>query len=160
MLLDPDVKSYLDQWSNVLILNRTLSPKLVEAAAVGTVSHGLILEIALTSLVANRAVQRVVGKQKLHDTLTRLVNERRIGLDNHAGLYGPCARGDRLRSPLHLNQAHTATSSNHQLLVVAVSGDGNSGLVAGLDEGRAGCWGALEPLLRAWQDVFRLRTFD
>ena len=38
--------------------------------------------------------------------------------------------------------------------MVAVSGDGNSGLVAGLDEGRAGCWGALEALLRAWQVYF------
>ena len=50
------VKSYLDQWSNVLVLNRTLSLELVEASAVGTVSHLLILEIALASLVANGAV--------------------------------------------------------------------------------------------------------
>lgn len=139
------MESYLDQWANVLVLHRTLSFELVEAAAVGTVSHGLILEIALASLVANGAVQRVVGEQELHDALTRLVDERRVGLDDHAGLYRPCARGDWLRSPLHFDQAHTATSSNHQLLVVAVSRDGNSGLVAGLDEGRAGCWGALEP---------------
>jgi hypothetical protein len=142
-------KSYLDQWSNVLVLNRALSLELVEAPTVGTVSHGLILEITLASLVANGAVQGVIGKQELHDALTRLVDEGRVGLDNHAGLYRPCARGDWLGSPLHFDQAHSATSSNHQLFVVTVSWDGNSGLVAGLDEGRAGCWGALEPCVQS-----------
>jgi hypothetical protein len=131
--------SYLNQRSDVLVLNRTLALELVEASAVGTVPHRLILEVALASLVANGAVERVVGQQELHDALSSLVNEGRVCLDHHAGLYGPCARGHRLRSPLHLDQAHTATSGNHQLLVVAVSRDGNSGLFAGLDERRTGC---------------------
>jgi len=40
-------------------------------------------------LVADRAVKRVVGKEELHDALSGFVDERRICLDNHAGLYGP-----------------------------------------------------------------------
>ena len=139
--------SYLNQRSNVLVLNGALAPELVEASAVRTVSHRLVLEIAFASLVANGAVQGVVGQHELHDALPRLVNEGRACLDYHTGLYGPCARGHGLRSPLHLDQAHAATPGNHQLLVVAVSRDGGSGLFAGLDESRTGYWEASEPCL-------------
>lgn len=131
--------TYLDQRPNVLVLNSTLAANLVEAAAVRAVPHRLVLEIALASLVANGAVEGVVGKQELHDALSRLVDERRVCLDDHAGLDGPCAGRHGLRGPLHLDQAHAATPGNHQLLVVAVSRDGASGLFARLDEGRTGC---------------------
>jgi hypothetical protein len=48
--------SYLDQRPDVLVLNGTLTLELVEASAVRPVSHRLVLEIALASLVANGAV--------------------------------------------------------------------------------------------------------
>lgn len=133
----------LDQRSNVLVFDGTLALDLVEASAVCAVSHRLVLEIALSSLVADGAVEGVVGEQELHDALTSLVDERRVGLDHHAGLYGPGARGDRLGSALYLDQAHTTTSGNHELLVVAVSRDRRARLFAGLDEGRAGCSGGV-----------------
>lgn len=128
----------LDERSNVLIFNSTLAFNLVESSAVGSVSHGLILEIALSTLITDRAVEGVVGQQEFHDALSCLVNERRICLDHHAGLDRPRARGNRLRGPLDLDQAHAATSSNHQLFVVAVSWDGDTGLFASLDQGGAG----------------------
>jgi hypothetical protein len=131
---------YLDQRSHVLVLHRTLATNLVETASVATISHRLVLEIALASLVANGAVERVVGEEELHDTLAGLVDERRVGLDYHSRLYRPCAGRHRLGSPLHLNQAHTTTPRNHQLLVVAVARDGGSGLFASLDEGGTGCF--------------------
>lgn len=134
--------SYLDQRANVLVLHSTLAANLVETTAVSAVPHGLVLEIALTTLVANRAVERVVGEEELHDALTRLVDERRVRLDYHAWLHRPRARRDWLGSPLHLDQTHTAVAGNHQLLVVAVSRDGASGLLACLDEGGASCSGA------------------
>lgn len=131
--------AYLDQWANVLVLNRTLATQLVEASSVGTVSHRLILQIALATLVADGAVERVVGEQELHDTLTGLVNEWRVGLDDHAGLDGPGARGDGLGGALDFDEAHTAVSGDHELLVIAVAGDGRAGLFTGLDERGSGC---------------------
>lgn len=135
--------SYLDQRANVLVLHGTLAANLVEATAVSAVPHGLVLEIALATLVANGAVERVVGEEELHDALTRLVDERRVRLDYHAWLHRPRARRDWLGSPLHLDQTHTAVAGNHQLLVVAVSRDGASGLLACLDEGGASCSGGV-----------------
>jgi hypothetical protein len=79
----------LDERSDVLVLNRTLSGNLVETSTVRSVSHRLVLKVTLSSLVANRAVQRVVCQQKLHNSLPGLVNERRVGLYNHTGLNGP-----------------------------------------------------------------------
>jgi hypothetical protein len=84
----------------------------------------------------------VIGEEELHDALARLVDERRVRLDNHAWLHRPRARRDWLGSPLHLDQTHTAVTGNHQLLVVAVSRDGASGLLACLDEGGTSCSGA------------------
>jgi hypothetical protein len=54
--------SYLDQRPDVLVLDCALAFELVEASAVRTISHRLILEITLASLVTNGTVQRVVGK--------------------------------------------------------------------------------------------------
>ena len=115
--VDAAVHRRLDQRANVLVLNGTLAADLVEAAAVGTVAHGLVLKIALATLVANRAVEGVVGEEELHDALAGLVDEGRVGLDDHAGLDGPGAGRNGLRRPLDLDQAHTAVSGNHQLPV-------------------------------------------
>jgi hypothetical protein len=132
----------------------------VESSTVGAVPHRLVLEIAFSSLVANGTVKRVVGEQELHDTLTRFVDEGRVGLDHHAWLHRPRARRDWLGSPLHLDQTHAAITGNHQLLVVAVSRDSAAGLFAGLDEGRTGCSGALGLCLQLRAGSVRRRTFD
>jgi hypothetical protein len=112
--VDASVHRRLDQGSNVLVLNSTLAANFVESATVGAVSHGLILEITFTSLVANRAVKRVVGEQEFHDTLTGLVGDGRVGLDDHARLHWPCTRGDGLGGLFDLDQAHSAVSGNHE----------------------------------------------
>jgi hypothetical protein len=134
------MERHLDKGTNVLVLDGTLATKLVEAATVATISHALILEITLATLVANGAVQGVVGQQELHDTLTGLVDEGRVGLDDHTGLDGPCAGSDGLGGALDLDETHTTVTGDHELLVIAVAGDGGAGLFAGLDEGGAG-WG-------------------
>jgi len=83
--------AYLHQRPNILVLDRSLPTDFVESTSVTTIPHALILQITLSSLIANRAVERVVGEQELHDTLAGFVNQRRVGLDPHAGLYGPGA---------------------------------------------------------------------
>lgn len=129
--------AYLDQRSNILVLNSTLSARLVEAASVRTISHALILQVTLATLVANGAVQWVIGQQELHDAFTGLVGQRAVCLDHHAGLNRPRAGCHGLGGALDLDQAHSAVSGNHEFLVVAVAGDGGAGLFAGLDQGRA-----------------------
>jgi hypothetical protein len=41
-------------------------------------AHRLVLQRALAALVADRAVQRVVDEQQLHDALLRLVGDREV----------------------------------------------------------------------------------
>jgi len=131
--------AYLDQRSNVLVLDRSLTTDFVKSTPIRTVSHALILKVALATLVANRAVERVVGEEEFHDTLTGLVNEGRIGLDSHTGLNGPSAGSDWLWGSLDFDQTHTTVSGNHELLVVAVSGNRCTGLFAGLNKSRTSC---------------------
>jgi hypothetical protein len=111
----------------------------VEAASIGAVPHRLVLQVTLTTLVTNGAVEGMVGEQELHDTLAGFVGEGGVRLDDHAGLDGPGAGGHRLGCPFDLHQAHAAVSSNHQLLMVAVSWYSGPRLLAGLDEGGASC---------------------
>ena len=49
----------------------------VEAGLAAAVAHRLVLQRALAALVADRAVERVVDEQELHDALLRLAARRR-----------------------------------------------------------------------------------
>jgi hypothetical protein len=129
---------YLDQWPNVLVLNATLATDFVKPTSIRTVTHRLILQVAFTALVANRAVERMVGQEELHHTFAGFVDKRRAGLDHHSGLDRPCARRNWLGCPFNFYQTHTAISGNHELLMVTVSWNCNPRLFARLDEGRSG----------------------
>ena len=56
----------LDQWTNVLVLDGSLV--LSESTFLISVDLGNVLKIALTTLVANWAIERVIGKEELHYT--------------------------------------------------------------------------------------------
>src|SRR3546814_15115624 len=58
----------LDERPEILVGDRPLV--LVEAAAVEAIGHGLVLQVALAPLVADRAIQRVVDQRS---------EERRLG---------------------------------------------------------------------------------
>jgi hypothetical protein len=81
--------TYLHQWSDVLVLDSSLASQLVEASAIGSISHALILQITLTALVANGAVQWMVCQQKLHDAFSCFVDQWAIRLHDHTGLDRP-----------------------------------------------------------------------
>ena len=105
----------LDERAEVLVFDGTLATHLVEARAVTAVAHRLVLEVALTTPVADRAVQRVVHKQKLHDALARLGDKRRVG-ENFLARHGrKCARGQRLRGANTLDETHTAVTRHVEL---------------------------------------------
>jgi hypothetical protein len=128
----------LDQWSQILVLNSTLANNLGETTTVGTVADRLVLKITLASLVANGAVQRMVGQKELHDTLASLLDKLGIGLDLHSGHDRESAGGDGLGRLFNFNQAHSAVSGNGQTLVVTETGDVDTSLLTGLDDSRAG----------------------
>ena len=54
-----------------------------EAALARAVAERLVLQRALAALVADRAVERVVGEQELEDAVLRLLGRRRLGVDLH-----------------------------------------------------------------------------
>ena len=132
------MQTYLNQRSDILILNSPLSRNLMKPPSIPAIPHALILKVTLATLVANGAVQWMIRQQKLHHALPRLVCERAVRLDHHSRLHRPRAGCHGLRRPLDLDQTHSAVSGDHEFLVVAVAGDGGTGLLAGLDEGGAG----------------------
>ena len=48
----------------------------LESPGVEAVGHGLILQIALAALVADRTVERVIDQQELEHALARLLHRR------------------------------------------------------------------------------------
>ena len=108
------------------------------AAAVG---HRLVLQRALAALVADRAVERVVDQQELHDPLLRLVGDRAggLGVDDHALGDRQRARGLRLREPAavagvgDVDQALPAGAHGREQRVVAEPRDLDADLLGGPD---------------------------
>ena len=96
--------------------------------------HGLILEIALSSLVTNGTIERMVDQQKLHDTLSGLF--RKVGVCFYAPAFHDRhgAGGNRLGRLLDLNKTHSAVARDRETLVVAESGDLNADHCGGLEE--------------------------
>ncbi len=138
--LDAARHGRLDERPQVLLLHRALV--LGEARAADAEGHGLVLQVALPALVADRAVERVVDEQELHHAFARLLHHRRLGVDD-LGAAVPVGRqivdahgagGDRLRHALHLDQAHAAVAGDRQALVIAEARDLDAGLLAGLDQ--------------------------
>ena len=71
-----------DRWPQFLGMPDVLV--LDEAASVWSVRIGVILQDALTSLVANRAIQRVVDQLELHDGVAGIHRYFAFGLDLEA----------------------------------------------------------------------------
>lgn len=88
--VDASVHRSLDQRSNILILHSTLAAYFVEPSTIRAISHRLVLQVAFASLVADRAVQGVVGEEEFHDAFSCFVCEGGIGLDDHSWLDWPC----------------------------------------------------------------------
>ncbi len=122
----------LDQRAEILVADRALA--LLEPAAVEAVGHRLVLQVALAALVADRAVERMVDQQELHDPVARLDRLGRIRMDDHAVAHRHRARRNRLWRALHLHEAHPAVAGDLQALVEAEMRDLDPGLLAGLQD--------------------------
>lgn len=70
-----------DQGPDIFVLDCALV--LVVAASSVAIVVGVVLEVALSSLVADGAVERVVGEQELHDSASGESGWFRIGVYLH-----------------------------------------------------------------------------
>ena len=88
----------LDEWTNVLVLHRSLAPKLVvcEPRPVRAEGHGLVLQVTFSTLedeitvktlliqqsdlVADGAVKGVVDQEELHHSLSSFSREVGVGV--------------------------------------------------------------------------------
>ncbi len=131
-----------DQRPEVQFVHHALG--LSEAAAGHTVSHGLILQITLATLIADRTVERMVDQQKLHHPLAGAFDHGRVGPDQRGLALGTGAQiahlhgagGDGLGRPAHhLDQTHAAIAGDRQAFMIAEPGDFHPGRLAGLDQG-------------------------
>ena len=101
-------------------------------AAVG---HRLVLQRALTALVAHRTIQRMVDQQQFHHAVLRLVGGLRAELraDHHVVGDGNRARRHRLTLAFDLHQALAARADRVQQRVVAEPGDLHADQLGGAD---------------------------
>ncbi len=138
--LDAAVHRGLDQRAEILVLDRALV--LAVAALVDAVGHGLVLQIALAALVADRAVERVIDEQKLHHPFARLAHHgracgddlRRIVLVRRQILHAHGAGGLRLGNADDLDQAHAAIAGDRQPFLEAETWNFRPGDFAGLEQ--------------------------
>ncbi|EEQ41655.1 conserved hypothetical protein [Clavispora lusitaniae ATCC 42720] len=135
--VDTSIHQRLDQRSNSLVFNGTLSGHLHETATVGPVPSRSLLQVTLTTSVTNRTIQRMVSQQHLGNTLARLGDTLTGGVHHHAILHGHCTRCNQLGHALDIDETHTTVTSNGQLVVVAVARNGDAGLFRSSDDGRA-----------------------
>jgi hypothetical protein len=113
----------------------------LEAALAAAVGHRLVLQRALAALVADRAVERVVDQQELHDPLLGLVGDLAgdLGVDDHALGDRQGAGGLRLGEAAavagvrHLHEALPAGADRRQQRVVAEPWDLGADLLGGPD---------------------------
>src|SRR5690606_14829295 len=66
-----------DERADIFVFNGTLV--FAEARTISAKSHCLILKIALTALIADWAIKRVIDQQKFHHAFTGLLDHWRIG---------------------------------------------------------------------------------
>ena len=126
----------LDDRSHIFFGDRALI--LFVARAALAIGHRLILKIAFAALVADRAVERMVDQEKLHDALARLLDHFAVGADFLPFGSGQRTAGLRLRWPrLHFNQTHPAIAGDAQPLVIAETRDFLAGKLHGLQHSRA-----------------------
>ena len=96
--------------------------------------EGVVLQLALAGLVADRAVERVVGEQELQHALARLAGRGAVDVHHLAVGHRGDAGRHQLGRLLDLHQAHAAHGRRGERRVVAVVRDEHAGLLGRLDD--------------------------
>ena len=103
------------------------------AANARAVPEHHVLQFALAALVADRAIQGVIGEQELEHVLARLPDLFGVGAHHHAFGYRQRACRHHLRHLFHFHQAHAAGGGQREPLVVAEGGDLDADGLGGID---------------------------
>jgi hypothetical protein len=93
------------------------------------------LEVAFTTLIANRAIKRMVEEEKFKNSFTGFTDKRCFGVDNPTFWDRPSTRYNRLWRLLNFNKASTAVTCNRKRLMVTKTRNLNPCGLAGLKNG-------------------------
>ena len=96
---------------------------------------GLILQITLTALVANRAIQRVIDQQKFHHAMPSIAHQGCVREHLHPIHDRIGAGSDWLWRLFHFHQAHAAIAGDAQAFMVAKARNFLARRFAGLQHG-------------------------
>src|SRR5262245_54978604 len=96
---------------------------LVETGIVNPVLHIVVLQLALTRLIAHGSVEGMIQKEKLQDRLPITESLGRLGPNHQTLRNGSSAGRLKLGNLLNLYQAHPAVPHHRQTRVVAIVGD-------------------------------------
>jgi len=121
------------QGSDVFVLD--CSFELIEPSSAISVEVGKVLEIAVASLIADGAVEGVVGQQKLHGASLGVPGVLGGGVYFHGWGDLRAAGCDGLGCFFYLDEAHSAVAGNLEPLVVAEAGDLDVVFLGGLEDG-------------------------
>ena len=124
-----------DQGAEIFLLENALGFR--KPAGGRGVFMGKILEVALPALIADRAIQRVIGQDEFEHRLVGVVNDRRGSPNSHAlGRYG-AARSLELRHPFDFDQAHATVRIRLEFRMVAEVRNHHTNPASGFDHQRA-----------------------
>ena len=105
-----------DQWADILVKNHTFFFFVTRPAA--AITHRQVLQLTLSALVTNWAIERVIDQQKLHHALLGLDGFVALGVHDHALRHGCGAGRHGLGGLFNINQAHAAVGRNAELFVI------------------------------------------
>ena len=96
------------------------------------------MQVAFATLIANRAIERVVDQEKLHHPFARLFDHRAVGADHLTFARGERARRLRLgRAGRYFDQTHAAIARDAEPLMIAETRDFLARKLTGLQDSRA-----------------------
>ncbi len=118
---------------NVLVLDCTLI--LVVATGCIAVEVRVVLEVALTALIANGTVERMVGQQELHDSSAGVAGGFGVGVNFHGRGDLGAAGSDWFGTLFDFDKTHPAVACDFEAFVVAEAGDFYVVFLGGLEDG-------------------------
>src|SRR5688500_1555420 len=116
------------------ILRRVEALRLTIARVLAPFLVGVILELALAGLVANRTVERVIDEQHLEHALSRLEWFLVVNVDDLSFRDRRCAGGSELGSLLDVDQTHAADARDRKAGMIAVVRNQNANLLGRLED--------------------------